>query len=112
MVPQRRRAIGVIVEIGIEIVGRRTPHAARADQAGRQDTTDITLGNQVADVMEEWFRDGAVDGFNLLPPYFPGAFDDFVDLVIPELQRRDLFRKEVKPRLEKYSEIGKYNQDI
>lgn len=48
----------------------------------------------VADLMEEWFRDGAVDGFNLLPPYFPGAFDDFVDLVIPELQRRDLFRKE------------------
>jgi FMN-dependent oxidoreductase (nitrilotriacetate monooxygenase family) len=48
----------------------------------------------VADLMEEWFRDGAADGFNLLPPYFPGAFDDFVDLVIPELQRRDLFRKD------------------
>ena len=46
----------------------------------------------VADLMEEWFRDGAVDGFNLLPPYFPGAFDEFVDLVIPELQKRDLFR--------------------
>ena len=29
--------------------------------------------------MEEWFADGAADGFNILPPWFPGAFDDFVD---------------------------------
>jgi alkanesulfonate monooxygenase len=48
----------------------------------------------VADLMAEWFNDGAVDGFNLLPPHFPEAFDDFVDLVIPELQKRDLFRKD------------------
>jgi len=33
-------------------------------------------------------------GFNILPPYFPGAFDDFVDLVVPELQRRGLFRRD------------------
>jgi hypothetical protein len=43
---------------------------------------------------EEWFVDGAADGFNLLPPYFPGAFADFVDLIVPELQRRGLFRNE------------------
>ena len=48
----------------------------------------------VADLMEEWFRDEAVDGFVLLPPHFPVALDDFVDLVIPELQKRGLFRKE------------------
>ena len=30
---------------------------------------------------------GLADGFMILPPYFPGAFDDFVDLVVPELQR-------------------------
>ncbi len=48
----------------------------------------------VADLMEEWFRHGAVDGFVLLPPHFPVALDDFVDLVIPELQKRGLFRKE------------------
>ena len=42
--------------------------------------------------MEEWFVAGAADGFNILPPYFPGAFADFVDLVVPELQRRGLFR--------------------
>ncbi|MGO8657557.1 nitrilotriacetate monooxygenase, partial [Rhizobium ruizarguesonis] len=34
----------------------------------------------------------AADGFNILPPWLPTALDDFVDLVIPELQRRGLFR--------------------
>ena len=47
---------------------------------------------QIADEMEEWFADGAADGFNLLPAYFPGAFDDFADHVVPLLQRRGLFR--------------------
>ena len=41
---------------------------------------------------EEWFENEAADGFNILPPWLPGALDDFVDLVIPELQRRGLFR--------------------
>jgi alkanesulfonate monooxygenase SsuD/methylene tetrahydromethanopterin reductase-like flavin-dependent oxidoreductase (luciferase family) len=49
---------------------------------------------KVADLMAEWFEDGAADGFILLPPHFPEAFDDFVDLVIPELQGRGLFRKD------------------
>ena len=39
-------------------------------------------------------RRRAADGFNILPPYFPGGFADFVDLVVPELQRRGLFRTE------------------
>ena len=39
-------------------------------------------------------RAGLADGFMILPAYFPGAFDDFVDLVVPELQRRGLFRTE------------------
>ena len=48
----------------------------------------------VANLMQEWFEAGAMDGFVLLPAHFPDAFDDFIDLVIPELQRRGLFRKE------------------
>jgi N-acetyl-S-(2-succino)cysteine monooxygenase len=48
----------------------------------------------VADVMEDWFRSEACDGFNVMPPYLPGSLDDFVTLVIPELQRRGLFRTE------------------
>jgi len=49
---------------------------------------------RIADTLEEWFVEGAADGFNILPPYFPGGFADFVDLVVPELQRRGLFRYE------------------
>ena len=47
---------------------------------------------QIADVMEHWFRSGAADGFNVMPPFFPKQFDDFVDLVVPILQERGLFR--------------------
>src|SRR5262249_18534715 len=46
----------------------------------------------VADQMSDWFEQGAADGFNVMPPYFPGGLDRFVDLVVPELQRRGLFR--------------------
>jgi alkanesulfonate monooxygenase SsuD/methylene tetrahydromethanopterin reductase-like flavin-dependent oxidoreductase (luciferase family) len=48
----------------------------------------------IADVMEEWFVDRACDGFVLVPPYFPAAFDEFIDQVVPELQRRGIFRRE------------------
>jgi FMN-dependent oxidoreductase (nitrilotriacetate monooxygenase family) len=47
---------------------------------------------RIADTLEEWFSGGMADGFIIMPAYFPGAFDDFVDLVVPELQRRGLFR--------------------
>ena len=49
---------------------------------------------QVADQFEDWFVNFGADGFNLLPSYLPGALNDFVDLVVPELQRRGLFRTE------------------
>lgn len=49
---------------------------------------------QVADGLQEWFEAGAADGFNIMPPWFPGAFDDFVDQVVPILQKRGLFRRE------------------
>jgi FMN-dependent oxidoreductase (nitrilotriacetate monooxygenase family) len=49
---------------------------------------------QIADELQQWFEDGAADGFNVMPPTLPGGLDDFVDLVVPELQRRGLFRTE------------------
>ncbi len=48
----------------------------------------------IADQMEEWFNGEACDGFNLLPPTVPGDLKDFIDLVLPELRRRGLFRTE------------------
>ena len=49
---------------------------------------------KVADYMEEWFVAGACDGFCVMPPYMPGQHDDFCRLVVPELQKRGIFRKE------------------
>jgi FMN-dependent oxidoreductase (nitrilotriacetate monooxygenase family) len=53
---------------------------------------------QIADEMEEWFRSEAADGFNIMPPVEPESLDDFVELVIPELQRRGLFRTSYEGR--------------
>ena len=50
--------------------------------------------SRIADILESWFTGGMADGFVVMPAYFPGAFDDFVDKVVPELQRRGLFRHE------------------
>lgn len=50
--------------------------------------------SQVADIMEEWFAKEACDGFCILPPYFPRGVSDVTDLLVPELQRRGLFRTE------------------
>jgi FMN-dependent oxidoreductase (nitrilotriacetate monooxygenase family) len=49
---------------------------------------------QIADAIESWFLAGAADGFNIMPPILPTGLDAFVDHVVPELQRRGLFRIE------------------
>jgi len=90
--------------------GGRTFHQVLYETARRENMTLRDLYNltaaarghwvlcgtprRIADTLQEWFVEGAADGFNILPPYFPGAFADFVDLVVPELQRRGLFRRE------------------
>ena len=48
----------------------------------------------IADVMEEWLMSRGSDGFTIQFPFVPGGLDDFVDRVVPELQRRNLFRTE------------------
>jgi len=45
----------------------------------------------IADTLEHWFLNGAADGFNIMPPYFHEGFEDFVDLVVPILQKRGLY---------------------
>jgi N-acetyl-S-(2-succino)cysteine monooxygenase len=52
----------------------------------------------IADVMEEWFRKEACDGFCVIYPYFPRGVEDFTKLVVPELQRRNLFRTDYEGR--------------
>ncbi|ATE59156.1 LLM class flavin-dependent oxidoreductase [Thauera sinica] len=52
----------------------------------------------VADLIEQWFVERGADGFNVVPPYLPRGFEDFTRLVVPELQRRGIFRKEYEGR--------------
>ncbi len=56
----------------------------------------VVLGTaaDVADQIQDWFERDAADGFNLIPPLLPSSLTDFIDLVVPELQRRGLFRTE------------------
>jgi len=54
--------------------------------------------SMIADQMEEWLLAEASDGFNVMFPYVPGGLDDFVDRVVPELQRRGIFRREYEGR--------------
>jgi FMN-dependent oxidoreductase (nitrilotriacetate monooxygenase family) len=65
-----------------------------ANAGPRGHVLSIGTPKQVADEMEHWFTGGAADGFNVMPAYLPGSLKDFVDLVVPELQRRGLYRKE------------------
>jgi hypothetical protein len=50
------------------------------------------------DEMEARFRAGGADGFNIMPATLPGGLDDFIELVLPELRRRGLFRQDYEGR--------------
>ena len=60
---------------------------------GSFSTLEMTgTAQDVASEMEEWLYSGGCDGFNIMFPYLPGGLDDFVQKVVPELQKRGLFR--------------------
>ena len=103
-------SIPPIVRIGIRLASEGVSFSTKLDRTYRRRNWEVQLGawsagargknaihgspTTVADYMEEWFTNGACDGFCIMPPYIPGAHDDFCNLVIPELQRRGLFRTE------------------
>jgi FMN-dependent oxidoreductase (nitrilotriacetate monooxygenase family) len=60
--------------------------------------TLVGTPEHIADQLEHWFKTGAADGFNVLAPTLPHGLKDFAELVIPELQRRGLFRTEYTGR--------------
>ena len=62
--------------------------------AGGGHLTLIGTPKDIVDEMERWFDAGVADGFNLMPPEFPNSLEDFVDDVVPELQKRGLYRTE------------------
>ncbi|MGW3914677.1 LLM class flavin-dependent oxidoreductase [Streptomyces sp. NPDC005070] len=65
---------------------------------GRGHLTFAGTPEQVADAIEEWFRGGAADGFNIMPAVLPSGLDLFVDHVVPILRDRGLLRREYGPR--------------
>lgn len=54
----------------------------------------IGTAADIADVMEQWIDEEGCDGFNITPTHLPAGCEDFVELVVPELQRRGRFRTE------------------
>jgi alkanesulfonate monooxygenase len=52
----------------------------------------------IADGMQQWLEEEGSDGFNVMFPYLPGGLEDFVEQVVPELQRRGIFRREYEGR--------------
>ena len=54
----------------------------------------VGTAKTIADQMEEWLFSAACDGFNIMFPHLPAGLDDFVEYLVPELQRRGLFRTE------------------
>lgn len=54
----------------------------------------IGSAQTVADQMQQWLEQGAADGFVIMAPYMPGGAERFLEQVVPELQRRGLFRTE------------------
>jgi FMN-dependent oxidoreductase (nitrilotriacetate monooxygenase family) len=88
------RAVGIVESARQQGLNIRQTYERLVVSKGHRQV--IGTGSDIADVMQEWFEGGACDGFNVMPPMMPNGLDDFVELVVPELQRRGLFRKEYR----------------
>ncbi|WP_455921681.1 LLM class flavin-dependent oxidoreductase [Pseudomonas putida] len=101
---------GPLPELPLTDSGQQSRQKLLTELAGRENLSLAELGRkiaggrghysligtpvQIADQLQAWFEQGAADGFNVLVPHLPGGLEDFVDHVVPELQRRGLFRTE------------------
>ena len=66
--------------------------------AGRGHRIATGTPEQISATIVEWFDGAAADGFNLIPPSLPGSLSDFVEAVVPILQRKGLFREDYEGR--------------
>jgi FMN-dependent oxidoreductase (nitrilotriacetate monooxygenase family) len=101
---------GPLPELPLTDSGQRSRQLLLTELAGRENLTLAQLGRriaggrghysligtstQIADELQAWFEGGAADGFNVLVPHLPGGLEDVANHVVPELQRRGLFRRE------------------
>ncbi len=84
------RAVGIVESARKEGLNIRQVYERLVVSKGHRQL--IGTATDIADSMQEWFEGSACDGFNVMPPMMPNGLDDFVELVVPELQRRGLFR--------------------
>jgi FMN-dependent oxidoreductase (nitrilotriacetate monooxygenase family) len=80
-----------------DLVARERPtlrQLYRQVSTARGHLTSVGTPEQIADNIQTWFEQDAADGFNIMPPVLPTGLTDFVDQVVPILQRRGLFRRE------------------
>ncbi|ACD20951.1 LLM class flavin-dependent oxidoreductase [Paraburkholderia phytofirmans] len=85
---QRERMVNLAREKGLTI---RELARAAGSYSG---FAFVGTATSIADEMQEWLETEASDGFNLMFPWIPGGLDEVVDRLVPELQRRGLFRRE------------------
>jgi alkanesulfonate monooxygenase len=69
-----------------------------AASVARGHRTVIGTAPDIVDTMQEWVEAGAADGFNIIPTHLPVAIEDFVSMVVPEMQRRGLYRTRYEGR--------------
>ena len=66
-------------------------------QLGGRFTTIVGDPHEVADALQSWVEETGIDGFNLTRTVTPESYEDFIDLVIPELQARGIYKKAYAP---------------
>jgi len=85
------------IDVVVRVTGRKNPTVRDFMEVTRRGhARDPFVGGpkEIADRMEQWFVEGACDGFVISATHVPGTYEEFVKFVVPELQRRGLFRKE------------------
>ena len=94
--PSKNEASRSRTEAVVALVARERPTLRQllARLAGARGHFTVAGSPQkIADLMQDWFEDGAADGFNLMPPVLPHQLDLFIREVVPLLQKRGLFRE-------------------
>ena len=84
-------------QLVVDIIDRERPtirQLMRRLAGGRGHWVIAGTPEEIADNIQNWFENGAADGFNVMPPWLTGGFDAFVEHVVPLLRKRGLFREE------------------
>ncbi|PTQ74192.1 LLM class flavin-dependent oxidoreductase [Pseudomonas sp. GV071] len=87
-------------QLVVELIRREQPNVGQLLRTLGAGGHRVLVGTptQIVDELACWYHEGAADGFNILFTHLPGGVDDFIGLVVPELQRQGLFRQQYEGR--------------